>query len=225
MPTQKIPMTLSLLASEGELFTGTFLKTFNLPEPICSEPEAVFPHLKLEEVRAIGQWLDSSKDIPLNAREEWLGQQRGGQGLWHNFVVKYIQPKLNAIVEEALTSNRAHPMELAKVEACWPACSVHGPAAYSDVAVGLLGAEVFTDHLSLRLALQKPISQLVSANWGRLRKSYDRKKGLMKEKLAALDSAWKGELSSSVGDGRFSGLNLVLPTCSDRALPCAGWAV
>lgn len=114
--------------------------------------------------------------------------------LWHNFVVKRIQPELNVIVEKALSERNVHPFDLAKHENDWPTLEYHAASAHSSVGLQLFGCgAIVAGNNSLRAPLQHAVASLISVNWTRLEEAYNIKRAFMRRKVQAMDRVWEGK--------------------------------
>jgi hypothetical protein len=202
MPTQKPSVILSVLASADLLFTPRFLEKFDIPQPFSANPTKsfVFKNVQLSapDVISIFQWIQDSKSVDVRDRVKWLAAPKPGQKLWHNWVLKHVQPTLNQAIDNALTERGIHPMTLAEEVTGWPALHTYGGSAYLGAALELFGLEALSGGSTtvLKLEVQTAIALLVAHAWARIRKVYNRKEAAAQKKKTAFDQQWAGELRS-----------------------------
>ncbi|KIM75038.1 hypothetical protein PILCRDRAFT_92343 [Piloderma croceum F 1598] len=184
MPISKPLVILTLLASADLLFTSRFKETSHVDEAFSLEPSRGFKFkevsLSCKEVVTVAKWLEDLKWVKdLHKCIKWLSLPREGHKLWHNWVLKHIQPDLNKLIEAALTAKRIHLLTLAEQSPGWPALNNYASNAYVPVALELLGEDALGPNLVvvLKLGVGLVIPQLM-------------KEVAMKKKKAIFKQQW-----------------------------------
>jgi hypothetical protein len=203
MPTSKPSVLLALLASTDLLFTSHFKETFRVDEPFSLTPSGPFNFkevsLSRDQVVTVAKWLEESKRVKvLRERIKWLSSPKAdGHQLWHKWVLKHVQPKLNTIIEAALTAKGIHPLTLAEQSTGWPSLSSYASNAYVPVGLELLGEDALAPNSTvvLKPGVGLVVPQLVSHTWARIRKAYGRKEVAMQKKKAVFKQQWAGKLN------------------------------
>jgi hypothetical protein len=200
MPTQKPSVILSVLASADLLFTARFFEKFNIPQPFSVNltKSFVFKNVKLSapDVISIFQWIQDSKAVDIRDCVKWLAAPKPGQKLWHNWVLKHVQPPLNQVIENALAEKGIHPMTLSEEVTGWPALHAYGSSAYLGAVLELFGLKALSGNSTtvLKLEMQTAIAQLIAHAWARIYKVYNRKEAAAQKKKTAFDQLWAGVL-------------------------------
>jgi hypothetical protein len=177
-----------------------FLEKFDIPQPFSTNPTQSFAFktviLLHSDIITIFQWIQDSKLVDVYDHVKWLSAPKPGQKLWHNWVLKHVQPPLNQVIENALAEKGIHPMTLSEEVTGWPALHAYGSSAYLGAVLELFGLKALSGNSTtvLKLEMQTAIAQLIAHAWARIYKVYNRKEAAAQKKKTAFDQLWAGVL-------------------------------